>query len=229
MRLYNVKIYNTAPGKLKEILDENVFYDRNDNDAIQNVQKYVDRFLKTQSDDMWEYTMVDVELSKYCVGMIRKNGTLNTKPGKIIHIMCAQPSQIEKRITKENITDLNDNEVFVFGTNTTGFHSKFAMKFGAITGQVGYNGKTFAIATTQFSTPRPLDSIKMQVEDFVKFAKSNLNMKFFVTKLGCGHAKYTPRDIAPLFKEAKDLKNVYLPEEFLDFLSKWNCSSEDYC
>lgn len=220
MRLYNVKIYNTDPRKPKEIIDENVFYDRNDDDAIRNVKKYVDHFLETQSDDMWEYNNVDVELSKFCVGMIRKNGTLNTKPGKIIHAMCVQQAFKEDRITEENLTTLEDNEVFVFGTNTIGFHSKLALKFGAIIGQTGYNGKTFAISTVQNSTPLSLDRIKMQVEDFIKFAKSNLNLKFLVTKIGCGGAKYTPDDIAPLFKEAKDLENVYLPKEFWDILNK---------
>ena len=43
------------------------------------------------------------------------------------------------------------------------------------------------------------------------FAKTNSNLIFLVTEIGCGLAGLTPIDIAPLFANCKELNNVYLP------------------
>lgn len=56
------------------------------------------------------------------------------------------------RISSKNITELKDNEVFVFGSNESGIHgagaAKTALKWGAILGQPeGLQGKTYAIPT----------------------------------------------------------------------------------
>lgn len=37
---------------------------------------------------------------------------------------------------------------------------------------------------------------------------------------GCGLAGYTPEQIAPLFKDAIDVENIYLPKSFWDVLHK---------
>jgi hypothetical protein len=45
-----------------------------------------------------------------------------------------------------------------------------------------------------------------------------------VTKIGCGLAGYTPGQIAPMFRECIDMKNVWLPEEFINIIinpMKW--------
>ena len=57
---------------------------------------------------------------------------------------------MNNRITPYNITELKENEIFVFGSNSNGVHNgnaaATAMKFGAIMGQaVGIQGQTYAM------------------------------------------------------------------------------------
>ena len=44
-------------------------------------------------------------------------------------------------------------------------------------------------------------------------------LKFLVTRIGCGIAAFTPEEIAPLFEEALDYDNVILPKEFADIIN----------
>jgi hypothetical protein len=89
---------------------------------------------------------------------------------------------------------------------------------GAIWGQgVGLQGQTYAIPTMQGG----VETIKPYVADFLSFAKSNNNLKFLVTEIGCGIAGFAVEQIAPLFKNALDenIENVYLPNGFYEVLT----------
>lgn len=131
------------------------------------------------------------------------------------------------RITPELITHVKPNEVFVFGSNLSGRHGKGAAKtalgFGAKWGQAsGIQGKTYGIPTKDAAIKRTLrvDEIKPFVDDFIEWAKYHTGNIFYVTEIGCGLAGYKPKDIAPLFKEAINLENVYLPERFIHKIKK---------
>ena len=119
--------------------------------------------------------------------------------------------------TPEKITELAKNEIFVFGSNPAGFHvggaAKTAMsKFGAIYGQPdGLQGQSYGITCVLPTT----DMIRPHVDTFIKFAKKHPELTFLVTQIGCANAGYTPYDIAPLFEDAYELKNVILPESFV--------------
>lgn len=128
---------------------------------------------------------------------------------------------MEGRITSDNITKLSDNEVFVFGSNLVGKHgkgaAKTALKFGAKWGQgAGLQGMSYGIPTkgTSMKQTLPIDEIKVFVDEFIQFAKQNKNLTFLVTEIGCGLAGLTPKQVAPLFQEAKDVKNIHLPSKF---------------
>lgn len=128
-----------------------------------------------------------------------------------------------KRISPKWIDKLDQNEIFVFGSNLAGMHgggaAAVAMKWGAIWGQgVGLQGQTYAIPTMQGG----VETIKPYVDEFFAFAKSNANLKFLVTEIGCGIAGFTVEEIAPLFKQAidKNIANVYLPKSFYEMLVK---------
>lgn len=130
-----------------------------------------------------------------------------------------------KRISPEWIDKLKDNEVFVFGSNLEGFHgggaAAVARKWGAIWGQgIGLQGQTYAIPTMQGG----IETIKPFVDDFLSFAKSNNNLKFLVTEIGCGIAGFTVEQIAPLFRGTLDenIENVYLPKSFYEILTEQN-------
>ena len=128
---------------------------------------------------------------------------------------------MEKRVSPSNIKSLNVGEVFVFGSNQSGKHTrfaaKFAMKLGAIFGQAeGLQGRTYGIPTKNGSLSRILTikEIKPYVDRFIECAKANPHLTFLVTELGCGASGYKPKDIAPLFKDAISLENVHLPHRF---------------
>jgi hypothetical protein len=127
------------------------------------------------------------------------------------------------RITNPNITELKDNQIFVFGSNLSGKHgrgaAKTALSWGAKWGQAkGLQGKTYGIPTKDASVTRTLsiNEIAPFVDDFIEFAKNNKNLDFLVTEVGCGLAGINPKEIAPLFKDAKELENVWLPERFIN-------------
>ena len=134
---------------------------------------------------------------------------------------------MENRIASDNIKKLNPNEIFVFGSNLSGRHGKGAAKqaltWGAIWGQgAGLQGRTYGIPSKNASITRTLSvkEIKPFVDDFIQFAKDNQNLIFLVTEIGCGLANLTPKEIAPLFKEAIDIENIHLPKRFWHKLKK---------
>ena len=128
------------------------------------------------------------------------------------------------KITPNSITKLKKNEIFVFGSNEAGVHgaAKTAVdKFGAEMGNsFGLQGQSFAIPTKdkQIKT-LPIPEISIHVTAFINGATCYPQYYFLVTEIGCGLAGYKPSDIAPLFKDALALKNVSLPQSFVDILS----------
>lgn len=124
--------------------------------------------------------------------------------------------------TPDSITQLSPNEIFVFGSNLAGMHLGGAArvaknKFGAILGQgVGLQGQCYAIPTMQGG----VETIKPYVDEFIAFAKAHAELKFLVTRIGCGIAGFKDEEIAPLFKDALDVANIVLPEAFWNVLQK---------
>lgn len=129
-------------------------------------------------------------------------------------------------ITEENITKLEENQIFVFGSNLSGRHGKGAAKtalgWGAKWGQAkGLQGRTYGIPTKDASIRRTLSIVEIKpfVDEFIEFAKTNPNLIFLVTEIGCGLAGLKPKQVAPLFSECKELSNIYLPSRFWHVLN----------
>jgi len=133
---------------------------------------------------------------------------------------------MEGRITGL-VSHLNDNDVFVFGSNTAGRHgkgaAKQAMKWGAKYGTGnGIQGNTYGIPTVNgnITGKLSLGKISSYVDEFIEFAKKHTELTFLVTEIGCGLAGWTVSDIAPLFKDAVEIENIRLPHSFWKVLTK---------
>ena len=130
----------------------------------------------------------------------------------------------DREFTPDMISELKENEIFVFGSNLGGFHGGGAARaalnhFGAIWGQgVGLQGRSYAIPTMHGG----VDAIKPYVDEFIDFARQHQEYRFLVTRIGCGIAGFTVAEMAPLFSEAIDLPNVILPEDFVRVLASTN-------
>lgn len=51
-------------------------------------------------------------------------------------------------------------------------------------------------------------------------ARRHPEQTFLVTPIGCGIAGFSPREIAPLFREAVDVENIHLPNDFWEQLKR---------
>lgn len=120
----------------------------------------------------------------------------------------------QKRTTPEFITELQPDEIFVFGSNLSGMHGGGAAlvayrRFGAVWGQgVGLQGQSYGIPTMQGG----VETIRPYVDEFIQFAGEHPELTFLVTRIGCGIAGFTDDEISPLFKKAHSIENIVLPE-----------------
>ena len=124
------------------------------------------------------------------------------------------------KCTPENLTHLEQDEIYVFGSNVDGIHDKgdalIAYKyFGAVMGQnSGLHGQSYAIPTMNGD----IEKMKPYIQDFFELAGEWDQTMFYVTRIGCDIPGITDSDMAPLFAEALTLYNVLLPESFLQAL-----------
>lgn len=129
---------------------------------------------------------------------------------------------VTNRVTPERVTVLEPGEIFVFGSNYGGRHSKGAAldarrSFGAVYGVgEGLMGWAYGIPTKPHDVRLRLSlrQIQLHVNVFLDYTMIRPELTFLVTEIGCGLAGYSPEDIAPLFRRAVDLPNVWLPARF---------------
>lgn len=129
------------------------------------------------------------------------------------------------RISESKIFQLDDNEIFVFGSNEAGYHGAGAAQlayylFGAEYRRgEGLYGRSYAIPTKDYDIRTlSLNKISLYVQKFIDFAEQHPHLDFLVTEIGCGLAGYKAEDIAPMFKNALILENVFLPKRFIKIL-----------
>lgn len=126
-----------------------------------------------------------------------------------------------------NITELKENEVFVFGSNLRGRHgagaARFAAEeFGAIESvYFGPTGKCFAIPTKDenINTMR-VEDIERYVKVFITYVWQFPEKRFLLTEIGCGLAGLNHSQIAPMFKYPPP--NLVLPPKFIEVIDKLN-------
>lgn len=103
-------------------------------------------------------------------------------------------------------------ETVVYGSgdegNENGGFETIASRFNK------YPRKGYAIPTIGKS----IEEIQDGVNAFIEHAKNNSDMRFHVRKVGYDKAGYTVEQIAPLFSEARAVRNILLPKAIVDAL-----------
>ena len=134
---------------------------------------------------------------------------------------------MEERVrgfTPDYIDMLLPNQIFVFGSNTLGYHTGGASgtarkKFGAVWGQAeGLQGQSYAIPVDYGKNVRKDKEVKAAVDRFIAFAKEHTEKFFLVTRVGCGIAGYHDVEMAQFFIDALEMTNVSLPKSFVEAL-----------
>lgn len=111
--------------------------------------------------------------------------------------------------------------IFVYGSNESGIHGKGAaldakLYYGAKQWQgVGRAGRSYGIPTKDGRlNVLPLERIAMYVMDFVAETQCSSDL-WYVTPIGCGLAGYRPKDIAPMFRGAR---NCWFSTDWLPYV-----------
>lgn len=119
--------------------------------------------------------------------------------------------------TPDNIAQLTDNQIFVFGSNLNGNHAGGAAKlakdnFGAKEGVgEGLVGQAYAFPTLDKGMrPVSIYDLKKSKEELYRVAEANQDKQFLVTKVGCGIAGFLEEEMKKVFSGYKPL-NVVLP------------------
>lgn len=129
-------------------------------------------------------------------------------------------------VTPNNIIQLRDNEVFVFGSNQAGSHGAgaalTAMQWGAIAGfGEGLYGQTYALPTkdARIRTRHLADIYESLINLFMCISHTP-EKHFLITKVGCGLAGLSEKEVAPMFRTFMELGNCSLPQEFIDIINQ---------
>ena len=118
---------------------------------------------------------------------------------------------------KTNIVAYNSGKLTVQGGGTADFVT-FVLEPEIL--------HTFGFGYAEESKEEPVDphggvdEIKPYVDEFIEFAKAHSEYRFLVTRIGCGIAGFRDEDIAPLFRNALKVENIYLPGSFIEVLSR---------
>lgn len=104
---------------------------------------------------------------------------------------------MKRELTPENIQELKDNQIFVFGSNMNGNHAGGAArlaveKFGAIMGQAeGIQGQSYAIPTLDKDMEKVTEEeLVVFLGNFGNYANEHLEKEFLLTAIGTGIAGF---------------------------------------
>ena len=125
---------------------------------------------------------------------------------------------------------LNEDQIFVFGSNTQGRHGKGAaltarLRFGAIYGQPeGIQGKSFAIITkdlTKKTHPsRTTDQIISQIDKLYEYATFHPEKEFIVAYKSNDRNlnAYSSEDMAKMFASRDIPENIVFDKQFYELV-----------
>ena len=128
---------------------------------------------------------------------------------------------MEKKLTPDNIQELTENQIFVFGSNMNGNHAGGAArlaveKFGAVMGQAeGMQGHSYAIPTLDKDMQKITEEeLIISLGNLRHFANEHPEKEFLLTAIGTGIAGFDTNYMAYMILRANLPDNVTLPKEF---------------
>ena len=128
---------------------------------------------------------------------------------------------MKRELTPENIQELSENQIFVFGSNMNGNHAGGAArlaveKFGAIMGQAeGIQGQSYAIPTLDKDMQKVTEvELIISLRNFKHYADEHPELTFLLTKIGCGIAGFDANYMAYMILRTELPSNVTFPVEF---------------
>ena len=129
---------------------------------------------------------------------------------------------MKRELTPENIQELKENQIFVFGSNMNGNHAGGAArlaveKFGAIMGKAkGIQGQSYAIPTLDKDMQKVTEEdLVVFLENFGNYANEHPEKEFLLTAIGTGIAGFDASYMAYMVLRANLPDNVTLPKEFV--------------
>ena len=129
---------------------------------------------------------------------------------------------MKRELTPENIQELKENQIFVFGSNMNGNHAGGAArlaveKFGAIMGKAkGIQGQSYAIPTLDKDMQKVTEEeLLVFLENFRNYANEHPEKEFLLTAIGTGIAGFDASYMAYMVLRANLPDNVTLPKEFV--------------
>lgn len=129
-----------------------------------------------------------------------------------------------------NITNLRENQIFVFGSNKEGRHGKGSALFarqhcGAVYGvPMGLQGQSYAIITKDLTKPvHPSigkDFITEQIRELYSYARKNPELEFLIAYSGNGKNLngYTSEEMAGMFACMAPPENIIFEDKFADLV-----------
>ena len=128
---------------------------------------------------------------------------------------------MKKKLTPDNIQELTENQIFVFGSNMNGNHAGGAArlaveKFSAIMRQAeGIQGQSYAIPTLDKDMQKVTEEeLITYLGKFREFAEEHSEKEFLLTAIGTGIAGFDTNYMAYMILRANLPDNVTLPKEF---------------
>lgn len=116
-------------------------------------------------------------------------------------------------ITPPEIEKWTNGDVIVYGSGIGKYEDgRFETVYSS---RNKYPKKGYPIPTFE----KTIEEIKNNVAAFIEYAKQHPELRFHVRKVGYDKAGYTVEQIAPLFKEARAVKNILLPKAMVDILN----------
>jgi len=117
------------------------------------------------------------------------------------------------------ITQLKENQIFIFGSNLNGAHGAGAARqahddFGAEYGVgEGVTGQSYAFPTLNKNMQKvPTEALEASRDKLFAFAQANPQLEFLLTKVGCGLAGFPEEEMESLFDVVPE--NIIKPKEW---------------